>query len=254
VRAVQGGDTGSTPSRTVWPPSRRTPTWWPCTTPCGLHRHRYHRPCYRGGRACGAAIVGIVPVDTVKQVQGKKIRGTLNRDRLVLAQTPQIFSAVLLRRAYAKANERRFCRTDESSLVERLDEVEVSVVNGSDRNIKSPSPPTWSSPASTWPRKRRRPRVIADLRTGLGWDNHGSPPDAPSFWACHRAQRAGPRRPLRRRRAGPRPHRCHSWRRRWATSACTSRQRSALEGCGLDGLPAPCRGPCSPGGIRGVER
>lgn len=90
--------------------------------------------------ATGAAIVGIVPVDTVKQVQGKKIRGTLNRDRLVLAQTPQVFSVALLRRAYAKANEDDFVGTDESSLVERLDEVEVSVVNGSDRNIKITKP------------------------------------------------------------------------------------------------------------------
>jgi 2-C-methyl-D-erythritol 4-phosphate cytidylyltransferase len=79
-------------------------------------------------------------VDTVKQVQGKKIRGTLNRDRLVLAQTPQVFSASLLRRAYTKANEDDFVGTDESSLVERLDEVEVTVVPGSDRNIKITKP------------------------------------------------------------------------------------------------------------------
>jgi 2-C-methyl-D-erythritol 4-phosphate cytidylyltransferase len=88
----------------------------------------------------GAAIVGIVPVDTVKQVHGKKIRGTLNRDRLVLAQTPQVFRVDLLRRAYAKANEDDFAGTDESSLVERLDDVVVSVVAGSDRNIKITKP------------------------------------------------------------------------------------------------------------------
>ena len=88
----------------------------------------------------GAAIVGIVPVDTVKQIHGKKIRGTLNRDRLVLAQTPQVFRVDLLRRAYAKANEDDFVGTDESSLVERLDDVEVSVVSGSDRNIKITKP------------------------------------------------------------------------------------------------------------------
>jgi 2-C-methyl-D-erythritol 4-phosphate cytidylyltransferase len=90
--------------------------------------------------ACGAAIVGIVPVDTVKQMHGKKIRGTLNRDRLVLAQTPQAFRTELLRRAYAKADEDDFVGTDESSLVERLDEVEVSVVAGSDRNLKITRP------------------------------------------------------------------------------------------------------------------
>ena len=91
-------------------------------------------------RDTGAAIVGIVPVDTVKQVHLHKIRGTLNRDRLVLAQTPQVFRASLLREAFAKAREDEFVGTDESSLVERLEKVEVTVVPGSDRNIKITRP------------------------------------------------------------------------------------------------------------------
>ena len=84
----------------------------------------------------GAAIVGIVPVDTVKQVHRNKIRATIPRERLVLAQTPQVFRLDLLRRAFQKAREDNFTGTDESSLVERLEQVEVSVVPGSDRNIK----------------------------------------------------------------------------------------------------------------------
>ncbi|MBI5280117.1 MAG: 2-C-methyl-D-erythritol 4-phosphate cytidylyltransferase [Candidatus Solibacter usitatus] len=90
--------------------------------------------------ATGAAIVGIVPVDTVKQVQRHAVRGTLNRDRLVLAQTPQVFRADVLRRAFEKAREDGFTGTDESSLVERLEQVEVVVVPGSDRNIKITRP------------------------------------------------------------------------------------------------------------------
>jgi 2-C-methyl-D-erythritol 4-phosphate cytidylyltransferase len=88
----------------------------------------------------GAAIVGIVPVDTVKQVRRNKIHGTLPRDRLILAQTPQVFRHALLRRAFDKAREDGFVGTDESSLVERLEQVEVSVVAGSDRNIKITKP------------------------------------------------------------------------------------------------------------------
>jgi len=88
----------------------------------------------------GAANVGIVPVDTVKQVQRHVVRGTLNRDRLVLAQTPQVFRAGLLREAFRKAREDQFVGTDESSLVERLESVEVTVVPGSDRNIKITRP------------------------------------------------------------------------------------------------------------------
>jgi len=92
----------------------------------------------------GAAIVGIVPVDTVKQVtraqtNKAKIRATLPREKLVLAQTPQVFRYDLLVRAFASAQADGFIGTDESSLVERL-EVEVSVVLGSDRNIKITKP------------------------------------------------------------------------------------------------------------------
>lgn len=88
----------------------------------------------------GAAIVGIVPVDTVKQVHRNKVRATLPRERLILTQTPQVFRLDLLRRAFEKAREDLFIGTDESSLVERLEQVEVSVVLGTDRNIKITKP------------------------------------------------------------------------------------------------------------------
>lgn len=88
----------------------------------------------------GAAIVGIVPVDTVKQVHRNKVRATLPRERLILTQTPQVFKLDLLRQAFEKAREDVFIGTDESSLVERLEKVEVSVVLGNDRNIKITKP------------------------------------------------------------------------------------------------------------------
>ncbi|MDP8982926.1 MAG: 2-C-methyl-D-erythritol 4-phosphate cytidylyltransferase [Acidobacteriota bacterium] len=88
----------------------------------------------------GAAIVGIVPVDTVKEVQRNKVRATLPRDKLILTQTPQVFRFELLKQAFDKAREDGFTGTDESSLVERLEQVEVSVVLGSDRNIKITKP------------------------------------------------------------------------------------------------------------------
>jgi 2-C-methyl-D-erythritol 4-phosphate cytidylyltransferase len=88
----------------------------------------------------GAAIVGIVPVDTVKQVHRNKVRATLPRERLILTQTPQVFKLKLLRQAFERARADLFVGTDESSLVERLEEVEVSVVLGSDRNIKITKP------------------------------------------------------------------------------------------------------------------
>lgn len=88
----------------------------------------------------GAAIVGVVPIDTVKQVHRNKVRATLPRERLILTQTPQVFRLDLLRKAFGKAREDLFVGTDESSLVERLEQVEVSVVLGTDRNIKITKP------------------------------------------------------------------------------------------------------------------
>ncbi|HWB84884.1 MAG TPA: 2-C-methyl-D-erythritol 4-phosphate cytidylyltransferase [Bryobacteraceae bacterium] len=91
----------------------------------------------------GAAIVAVPPVDTVKQVTrgtGRvRIRGTFQRDKLVLAQTPQVFRYDLLVRAFQAARDDGFVGTDEASLVERLD-VEVTVVPGTDRNIKITKP------------------------------------------------------------------------------------------------------------------
>jgi 2-C-methyl-D-erythritol 4-phosphate cytidylyltransferase len=91
----------------------------------------------------GAAIVGVPAVDTVKQVSRGtshvRIRATLPREKLVMAQTPQVFRYDLLARAFQSARQDGFIGTDESSLVERLD-VEVSVVPGSDRNIKITKP------------------------------------------------------------------------------------------------------------------
>ena len=93
----------------------------------------------------GGAIVGIVPVDTVKQVSGAqasgaKVRSTISRERLILAQTPQVFRREILQRAFDSARTDNFVGTDEASLVERLDQVEISVVLGSERNIKITRP------------------------------------------------------------------------------------------------------------------
>ena len=93
----------------------------------------------------GAAIVAVPAVDTVKQVtrgagdHHVKVRSTIPREKLVMAQTPQVFRYEIIARAFASARADGFTGTDESSLVERLD-VEVSVVPGSDRNIKITKP------------------------------------------------------------------------------------------------------------------
>src|SRR5579875_1776171 len=90
-------------------------------------------------RKDGAAIFAIPSVDTVKQIEHNAILGTLPRERIALAQTPQAFHYSLLREAFERAVADGFQGTDESSLVERLGH-KVTVLMGSERNIKITRP------------------------------------------------------------------------------------------------------------------
>jgi 2-C-methyl-D-erythritol 4-phosphate cytidylyltransferase len=87
----------------------------------------------------GAAIVGLPAIDTIKQVErtahGAIITGTIPREYVVQAQTPQGFRLGLLRRAFAEAETDGFLGTDESSLVERAG-LQVAVVPGTIENLK----------------------------------------------------------------------------------------------------------------------
>jgi 2-C-methyl-D-erythritol 4-phosphate cytidylyltransferase len=90
-------------------------------------------------RQSGAAILGIPSVDTVKQVERQMILGTIPRERIVLAQTPQAFQFSIFKEACDRAEADGYEGTDESSLVERLGQ-SVTVLMGSDRNIKITKP------------------------------------------------------------------------------------------------------------------
>ncbi len=97
-------------------------------------------------RRCRAAILGIPAMDTVKEVKRASlpedvalITGTIPRERVVLAQTPQVFDAALFREAFASAEQDGITASDEAGLVERLRH-DVHVVLGSERNIKITRP------------------------------------------------------------------------------------------------------------------
>src|SRR6516165_1774925 len=87
----------------------------------------------------GGAILGILSVDTVKQVERQMIVGTIPRERIALAQTPQAFRYAVLREAFDRAAADGFNGSDEASLVERLGYT-VTVLLGSERNIKITKP------------------------------------------------------------------------------------------------------------------
>jgi 2-C-methyl-D-erythritol 4-phosphate cytidylyltransferase len=97
-------------------------------------------------RERGAVILGIPAIDTVKEVKRAslpedvaRITGTIPRERIVLAQTPQAFRCGILREAFARAESDGVTASDEASLVERLGQ-DVYVMLGSERNLKITRP------------------------------------------------------------------------------------------------------------------
>lgn len=97
-------------------------------------------------RRCKAAILGVPAMDTVKEVKRASlpqdvalITATVPRERIVLAQTPQVFETKLLKEAFALAEGDGLNASDEAALVERMGH-DVIVVQGSERNIKITKP------------------------------------------------------------------------------------------------------------------
>ena len=82
----------------------------------------------------GAACLVADVIDTIKQLEGGKIVGTIDRSGLRRALTPQAFRYDLIMRAFEAAGFDENA-TDESSMIERLG-VAVTAVEGSGRNIK----------------------------------------------------------------------------------------------------------------------
>ena len=90
-----------------------------------------------GARECGAALCAVAVTDTVKRSdESGNVRGTVSREGLWLAQTPQAFRLELLLRAH---DEVEGDMTDDAAMVERLG-MPVKLVQGSRRNIKVTTP------------------------------------------------------------------------------------------------------------------
>ena len=89
-------------------------------------------------RETGAACLVATVTDTIKSVSGDEISGTLDRDRLRRALTPQAFRIEVLRRAFELGDVGDGV-TDECYLVEKLGHP-IAIVEGSPRNIKITHP------------------------------------------------------------------------------------------------------------------
>lgn len=83
-----------------------------------------------------AAVLAVQPKDTIRRSNGGGFFDqTLDRAALWLIQTPQVFKAPLLMKAFEKAARDKFTATDEAALVERLG-VKARIIQGSYDNIK----------------------------------------------------------------------------------------------------------------------
>ena len=98
------------------------------------------RATIEAARRVGAAIAAAPCTDTVKEADSSSlVRRTLPRDGLWLVQTPQVFRADLLRRAYEEALRLDLSATDDSALVERLG-AKVQIVPSGPSNLKITTP------------------------------------------------------------------------------------------------------------------
>ena len=91
---------------------------------------------FAAARKEGAAVPAVAPADSVRTVDGDASH-PLDRSRLRLVQTPQVFRADLLRRAYAADFSPAF--TDDASVVEAAGHA-VALCEGDRRNLKITAP------------------------------------------------------------------------------------------------------------------
>ena len=95
--------------------------------------------CVAAAIRAGAAIAAVPIADTVKRVAGGRVAGTVPRDGLWAAQTPQAFRRDVLLEAMSRADSGTAVFTDEAQLCEALG-IPVEVVPGPPTNLKITHP------------------------------------------------------------------------------------------------------------------
>ena len=83
----------------------------------------------------GAALAAVAMVDTLKRGENGMVSGTVSRENLWRAQTPQGAKKQLLLQAFKQAESDGYTGTDEIELLERIG-VKVRIIAGSEENLK----------------------------------------------------------------------------------------------------------------------
>lgn len=116
-------------------------------------------------------VVGHPSYDTLKVVGADQcILETADRSVIWAAQTPQVFRAHVLRRAYERASAEGWAGTDDASFVERIGG-RVAMYCGPRDNMKVTVPEDLDV-ADTLIRLRKGEQAMDEVRIGLGHDVH----------------------------------------------------------------------------------
>lgn len=122
--------------------------------------------CVASAIRFGSGVAAVGATDTIKRARRGVVMETLPREELVCVQTPQVFSADVIKEAYARAEKDGFLGTDDASLVERMNE-QVRLVTGSKENIK-----LTTKEDVVEGEKIAGQRKDSDIRIGNGFDMH----------------------------------------------------------------------------------
>ncbi|MBM4409588.1 MAG: 2-C-methyl-D-erythritol 2,4-cyclodiphosphate synthase, partial [Chloroflexi bacterium] len=123
-------------------------------------------------RRHGAAIPVVTVADTLKRIDGDRVRETVDRSDLAAAQTPQGARLGLLQAAYARFPPATSATwTDEAALLEACT-IAVHVVPGDPRNLKVTVPDDLD-------RVRSALAPGGEMRLGFGHDSHPFGPGGP---------------------------------------------------------------------------
>jgi len=96
--------------------------------------------CFKMAEKYGAAIPVVPMIDTVREIihtSGDDENRSFDRNRLCIVQTPQVFRADILRKAYEQPYDERY--TDDAMVVEAIG-YPIYLVEGNRENIKITTP------------------------------------------------------------------------------------------------------------------
>ena len=92
--------------------------------------------CFKEAALKGNAVPSLHLKDSVRELSGEENR-PIDRDKLRLIQTPQVFEASLIKKAFEQAFKSSF--TDDASVVESMG-IGINLVAGEEKNIKITTP------------------------------------------------------------------------------------------------------------------